>query len=224
MRPPLKAVIFDFDGLMIDTESPAYAAWSAIYREHGAVLELALWVECVGSTHARFDPVDHLMALTGKELDRAALFADKEGRKAKGCSRLPLMPGVEARIVEARALGLKIAVASSSSSGWVRGHLDRHRLTPRLDLVRTREDVTRVKPFPDLYLSAAAGLGVDPGTCLVFEDSLNGVRAAKAAGARCLAVPNPITRGLDFSAADGVHRSLADVSLEAFLLPPAILG
>jgi len=213
------AVIFDFDGLMVDTESPAFEAWSEIYREHGVELSLVKWVECVGSTYASFDPVAHLSELTGRPFDRAALVADKEQRKADICAQLPLLPGARERLEEARALGLRTAIASSSPAFWVHGHAERLGFTSLLDALRTRDDVARVKPHPDVYLSAAAGLGVAPERCLVFEDSLNGVRAAKAAGMCCFAVPNRITQALDFTSADGVFPSLTVVSLAALTSP-----
>ncbi len=211
----IKAVIFDFDGLMVDTESPAFVAWSEIYREHGCELSLEEWVACVGSTYAAFDPVERLTELSGKKFDRDAVIADKERRKFDECQRLPAMAGVEARLEEAAELGLAVAVASSSSRAWVQGHLRRLGLDPCIKLYRTREDVERVKPHPDLYLSAAEGLKIDPRHCLVFEDSLNGVKAAKAAGMACFAIPGPITRSLDFAGADKRYESLLDVSLRA---------
>jgi len=217
---PIKAVIFDFDGLIIDTEWPAFAAWSAIYREFGAELKLENWVACVGSSQSDFDPVTHLGELTGRAFhasERSRLFSDKEARKAKECDQLQLLPGVLARITEARELGLKVGMASSSAADWVLGHLRRLELTKMFDVVRTKDDVTRVKPHPDVYLAALAGLATDPSECLAFEDSRNGVLAARAAGIRCFAVPNAVTRGLDFSVADGVFNSLVDVSLQDYL-------
>ncbi len=207
------AIIFDFDGLMVDTETAAFTAWSEIYQEHGAVLHLEQWVACVGSSYASFDPVQNLAAQLDRALDRTALIAEKERRKADACSRAPAMAGVVERLAEAAALGLAVAVASSSPRDWVTGHLARLGLLARIPVIRTSEDVARVKPFPDLYLAAAAGLGVQPAACLVVEDSLNGVRAAKAAAMLCYAVPNAITRSLDFTAADGVLSSLAAVRL-----------
>lgn len=215
----MKAVIFDFDGLMLDSETPAYEAWSAIYREHGHKLELALWVECVGSGFHRFDPVLHLGSLLGRPLNRDTLLADKERRKSMICDEKGLLPGVLDRIAEARSLGLKLAVASSSDAKWVHGHLGRFALVPSFDAIKTRDDVTRVKPFPDLYLAAATALGVEPRDCLAFEDSVNGVKAAKAAGMTVVAVPNPVTEGLDFAAAaaDLVASSLAAVRIDRFV-------
>jgi HAD superfamily hydrolase (TIGR01509 family) len=213
-----EAVIFDFDGLVVDTETPAYDAWSAIYREHGQELSLALWVQCVGSHAGRFDPVTHLSELVGRELDRAALVQDKERRKHAVCLTQPLLPGVLDRLHESRSMGLRTAVASSSGRAWVEGHAMRLGIGELFDAVRTGDDVTRVKPHPDLYLAAAAALGLEPGRCVAFEDSLNGVIAAKAAGMRCFAIPNQITKGLDFAAADGVLTSLAAVTLADLLV------
>lgn len=214
---PLKAVIFDFDGLVVDTESPAYEAWLAIYREHGQELDLSLWVQCVGSSAARFDPVQHLSDLVGRDLDREALFQEKERRKLEACLQKPLLPGVLDRLRESRALGLRTAVASSSGRVWVEGHATRLGIGSLLDAMRTGDDVARVKPHPDLYFAAAEALAVAPHECVAFEDSLNGVKAAKAAGMMCFAVPNDVTRGLDFTIADGVLDSLLALSLASLL-------
>ena len=210
----IKAVIFDFDGLMVDTEWPAFVAWTEIYQEHGHVLDLKEWVACVGASYAAFDPVTRLQELTGKAFERDVLIGDKERRKIDECNRLQALPGVVERLKEAMALGIKAAVASSSSFGWVDGHLSRLALKDHIELIRTRDDVKRIKPHPDLYLAAAAGLKVDPVDCVVFEDSLNGVKAAKAAGMTCYAIPNRVTSVLDFREADGRYDSLALVSLK----------
>lgn len=217
----MKAVIFDFDGLMLDTEWPAFEAWSEIYKEHGQTLELSEWVACVGASYASFDPVTRLSELTGKTFQREVLISDKERRKLDECNRLGAMPGVAELIEEAKALGVKLAVASSSPLYWVEGHLTRLQLRDHIELIRTREHVERIKPFPDLYLAAAKGLNVDPEHCIVFEDSLNGVKAAKAAGMICYAIPNRVTSLLDFTEADGRYDSLALVSLKNLHLRPS---
>jgi putative hydrolase of the HAD superfamily len=220
MQRQLQAVIFDFDGLIIDSESAAFDAWSAIYREHGCTLSLTEWVECVGSSYAIFDPVGTLARLTRREFDadtRAALMADKEARKVAVCNRLAPLPGVKERLEEAHDLGLGVALASSSSRQWLETHLERIGLHSSFQSISGKDDVARVKPHPDVYLHAARSLSVEPSRCLVFEDSVNGVKAAKAAGMTCIAVPGPITRGLDFGAADAVATSLADVTLAAWL-------
>ena len=213
----IKAVIFDFDGLVVDTESPAFEAWSSIYREYDQELSLDLWVQCVGSSTAMFDPITHLASLVGRELDRQALLQEKERRKHAVCLRQPLMPGVLERLEEIKALGLQAAVASSSSRQWIELHTSRLGITGYFAACRTGDDVERVKPSPDLYLAAAQALGEKPQHCLAFEDSLNGVKAAKAAGMACFAVPNQITKHLDFTEADGILTSLAGCTVHALV-------
>jgi HAD superfamily hydrolase (TIGR01509 family) len=131
----------------------------------------------------------------------------------RGCESRPLLPGVEALLREAKALGLGRAVASSSSCGWVEGWLSRHGIRELVDVVVARDDVRRVKPEPELFLLAASRLGVPPAGCVVFEDSPNGMRAALAAGMRCVAVPNALTRPLLRPDVDLVLGSLAERSL-----------
>ena len=217
----LAAVIFDFDGLIVDTETPAYQAWSHIYAEFGVTLALDVWVECVGSSHSSFDPVRHLETLVNRSLERSALFQRKEAMKAAICLTQPLLPGVLDRLSEAKSLGIPVAIASSSDASWVKGHASRLGIASYIQIWRTKEDVRRTKPDPELYLSAAQGLEVRPDLCMVFEDSLNGVKAAKASGAYCVAVPNPVTAGLDFSMADRQVSSLSDIRLADFVASTA---
>jgi HAD superfamily hydrolase (TIGR01509 family) len=134
------------------------------------------------------------------------------------CEALTLLPGVADRVREARASGLKTAVASSSTSAWVEGWLERHGIRDLFETVCSRDHVERVKPAPDLFLLAATRLGVAPERCVVFEDSPNGIRAARAAGMRCVAIPNAVTSALSMEGADLVLPSLSAQSL------PQILG
>jgi beta-phosphoglucomutase-like phosphatase (HAD superfamily) len=136
---------------------------------------------------------------------------------ARGCDALPLLPGVLALLHDARDLGLARACASSSSSGWVEGWLTRHGIRELFDAIATRDHVTRVKPDPELFLLAAARLGVPAEACVVFEDSANGMRAALAAGMRCVAVPNALTRRIERPAVDLVVSSLAERPLAEIL-------
>jgi HAD superfamily hydrolase (TIGR01509 family) len=129
----------------------------------------------------------------------------------------PLLPGVAGLVDSARAHGLKVGVASSSSREWVDGHLRRLGMLDRFDCVRTRDDVKNVKPEPELYLAVIDCLGVPAADALAIEDSPNGITAAKLAGLPCVAVPNPITSGLDLSEADLQLSSLADVTLSELL-------
>jgi HAD superfamily hydrolase (TIGR01509 family) len=212
VRTALAATILDFDGLIVDTETPIFEAWRSVYRRHGCSIGLDDWQHALG-TYGGFDPLAHLDELLGGSLDREAVLADVKAAIARSCEDLPLLPGVEAMLRHAKALGLRRAVASSSSCVWVSGWLQRHGIRDLLDVVVARDDVRMVKPDPELFLLAASRLGVAPQACLVFEDSPNGMRAALAAGMRCVAVPNALTRTLARPQVDLVLESLAERSL-----------
>ncbi len=209
----MSALILDFDGLMVDTEWPSFLTWQEVYREHGAELQLLEWVARVGSDGG-FDPVETLRQRANRPLgDVAALLEDRRQRKMARVANAPLMPGVEATIAQARALGWRVGVASSSPYSWVGMHLERLGMLTTLDAVRTRDDVTHAKPSPEVFLKTADALGIAPTRCVVCEDSLNGIKAAKAAGMFAVAVPNRVTAVLDFAEAD-----LRLASLEALRL------
>jgi HAD superfamily hydrolase (TIGR01509 family) len=213
---PIRAVIFDFDGLILDTETPIFESWRHAYREHGCELDFEDWQHSLG-THPGLDPVAHLEAMLKRPLDRTTLVESVRERNRAHCEVQPLLPGVEERLREAQGLGIPAAVASSSSRAWVTGWLERHGLSPLLACVCARDDVARVKPDPDLFLLAAERLGVPAQACLVFEDSPNGVRAALAAGMRCVAVPNALTRRMALPPAHLVLESLAALPLGQIL-------
>jgi HAD superfamily hydrolase (TIGR01509 family) len=202
------AVIFDFDGLIIDSETPLFDIWQEIYAQHGAALALEDWQHALG-TQGGFDPYDDLRARSGRVVsrDRWAEWVSREHWRR--CETQPLLPGVADRLVE----GLKTALASSSQAAWVRPWLERHDLLDAFDALCTRDDVTAVKPAPDLFLLAAKRLGVAPESCLVFEDSPNGLRAARAAGMWAIAVPNVLTQPLDLPPHDLALESLATHTL-----------
>jgi HAD superfamily hydrolase (TIGR01509 family) len=210
------AVVLDFDGLIVDTETPIFEAWLGAYERRGRTLGLAEWQHALG-THGGFDPLAHLESLVGPGFDREAVAREVKEASARGCEGRPLLPGVERLLREARRLGLARAVASSSSCSWVEGWLLRHRVRPLIDVVVGRDDVQRVKPDPELFLLAAGRLGVSPARCLVFEDSPNGMRAALAAGMRCVAVPTGLTRSLSRPEVDLVLDSLAARPLAAIV-------
>jgi HAD superfamily hydrolase (TIGR01509 family) len=209
---PFSALIFDFDGLIIDSETPIFRIWEEIYREHGASLSMEGWQHALG-THHGFDPFADLARRVGVRLDREVWGPRISEEHWRRCEDEPLLPGVAERLEEAAALGIPAAVASSSNSAWVRTWIERHGLAARFAAICTRDDVTAVKPAPDLFLLAARRLGVAPRECLVFEDSPNGLRAARAAGMWAIAVPNALTRALDMPPHDLRLESLADVTL-----------
>ncbi|NWG21056.1 MAG: HAD-IA family hydrolase [Chloroflexi bacterium] len=184
----LEALIFDFDGLILDTETPDFVVLGEQYRRYGAELRPERWANGLGTTGG-YDPYGELEQLTGASLDRDALWHEHRARYLELCALQPLQPGVRELIGAAKERHLRLAVASSATREWVEGWLARHDLRDSFDCVRTRSDGLRVKPAPDLFLSAAACVGVSPERCVVLEDSPNGMRAAAAAGMRCVAVP-----------------------------------
>ena len=212
----IRALVFDFDGLILETETPAYQSWAEIYREHGHAIPMDLWHAYIGSDRG-FDPAGHLAALVGEGFDRDATQVRRDLRKTELTAALDVMAGVRDYVADAKRLGLRLAVASSSSRSWVLGHLERLHLHAEWDAVRTRDDVARTKPAPDLYLAAVEALGVAPGEAVALEDSVNGIAAAKAAGLRCVAVPNALTAGMDLSQADIQLDSLARTPLAELL-------
>jgi len=212
----VQALIFDFDGLILDTEGPAYHTWSAIYGEHGHDLPLSLWASAIGTTGG-FNPEEHLEQQLGRKLDAVALRKEYRRRCDEQIAKNPVLPGVRAYLEDAKRLGLKLGVASSSQRAWVSGHLARLGLLNFFQVVKGGDDVAKTKPSPDLYLAAMQALGVDHGRGIALEDSPNGVLAAKAAGLFCVAVPNALTRQLSITRADLTLESLADVPLAEVL-------
>jgi HAD superfamily hydrolase (TIGR01509 family) len=209
----IRALIFDFDGLILDTEEPIYRSWLEVYEAHGESLPFDRWVQTVGSTTVEFHPQHHLEERLGRPLTQEAID-HRIGRRTELILAQRVLPGIIQHIDAAKSLGLKLGVASSSTRDWVSGHLERLGMLGRFDCIRCRDDVTNAKPAPDLYLAVLDCLGVNASEALAIEDSPNGVIAAKRAGMRCVAIPNSITARLDLSAADLVLRSLAEVTLQ----------
>jgi HAD superfamily hydrolase (TIGR01509 family) len=208
-----RGLIFDFDGLILDTESPEFTSWRDIFAEHGGVLSLEAWAVCIGTADV-FDPCAHLEAQLRRPVDRDALRAERRRRSdALIAAQVPL-PGVVERLGEAMAMGMKLGVASSSSRDWVEGHLTRLGLAGHFACVRCSDHVERVKPDPALYRLALDGLGLRAEEAIAFEDSPNGVLAARRAGIFCVAVPNAATRELAFDGPDLRLTSLAELSLQ----------
>jgi HAD superfamily hydrolase (TIGR01509 family) len=210
----VKLVVFDFDGLILDTEAPVYDAWQELYREHGCALDFDKWAVCIG-TDDTFDPCQDLAARLGRRLDSVLLQQRHRARTDELIATQVVLPGVLERLEEAAGLGVALGVASSSSRQWVEGHLGRLGLRDRFQVIRCSDDVPRVKPDPALYLAVLGATGVRAEEAVALEDSPNGVLAAKRAGMACVAVPNPLTARLDLSAADFTIGSLADLSLPA---------
>ena len=213
----IEALIFDFDGVIIDTETPDYGTWQEVFDVNGAHLDRSLWQRIIGGGTERFDVYQHLEDITGARLDRDAIQRSRRERYLGLIRSSPLLPGVLEYIEDARRLGLKLGVASSSDRVWVEGHLSERDLRSLFDCVVTREDADSIKPAPDLYRVALKRLSVCPGRAVAIEDSLNGVVAAKGAGMFCVAVPNPMTMDLPLDNADLRLDALSEMGLETLL-------
>jgi HAD superfamily hydrolase (TIGR01509 family) len=213
----LRAFLFDFDGLILDTEFASRAGWEQLYREHGQELPADLWATLVGTTHAPWSPMEHLEELVGGPLERETLNERRRTHELALIEAEELRPGIAEYLAAARDHGLKRAIVSSSNRGWVDMHLERLEETVGWDAICTADrDRARAKPSPTLYLEALDLLDVTADEAVAFEDSPNGVLAAKAAGIFCVAVPNEVTRdlGLEDAGADLVLDSLADLPPE----------
>ncbi len=219
----IKGLIFDFDGTILDTETPEYLAWQAVFAAHGTELPLAVWGRAIG-TAAALDPHAYLEERCGRPVDRAAVDADRHARYRELMAAETVRPGVTEYLAAAGDLGLRLGLASSSSRPWVEGYLADLGLLGRFETIRTSEDVARVKPDPALYRRVLADLGLVPAEAIAVEDSPNGARAARAAGLFCLAVPTPVTRALAFDAVDLRLESLADLPLAAVMARAAGLA
>jgi putative hydrolase of the HAD superfamily len=207
----MKAIIFDFDGLIMDTETATFEAWREIYAEHGQPLTIETWAQCVGSDFGDYDPKRELEKLTGQTFDWDVINAERRERVMTILSTYDALPGVRDRLQEAEVHGIYRAVASSSPRWWVEHWLKHLGLLDAFQNITCLEDTGKVKPHPSLFQHAAAKLGSKPDDIVVLEDSLNGLRAARSAEMRCVVVPCAVTQHLDF---DGAWRQFD--SLEAF--------
>jgi beta-phosphoglucomutase-like phosphatase (HAD superfamily) len=221
MHPPIRALFFDFDGLIFDTETTEMIVWKNIYAEYGFEYPEDRWARNAGlwGDQHRWDSAAHLQGLLQRPLDLPALKKRHHDESAAAFLTQPACDGVVQYLDDAQRLGLRLAVASSSPLYWVSGHLTRLGLVDRFERIISGDDVTpeRVKPQPDIYLKALEVMQVAPGETIALEDSPHGLLAAHAAGIFAVAVPNPTTARLELPAADLVIDSLADVPLEQLL-------
>jgi HAD superfamily hydrolase (TIGR01509 family) len=210
--------LFDFDGLLVDTETPSRLAYEELYREHGHELPLDKWATLVGTIGAEFDPDSHLEELVGRPLDQVALAERRRAREFELCDLEDFRPGIEDYLAGAESRGLKAAIVSSSDTDWIERHLLRLDRANGWDVIVAADgDVARAKPQPALYVEALERLGLEPAEAIAFEDSVNGIRAAKGAGVFVVAVPNPITETFTLDEADLTLRSLEEVTLDELI-------
>ena len=211
----LAALIFDFDGLILDTETPEVLVWQSIYREYGFELPLDEWEKTIGGYGlSNFDAAEHLSLLSRGRLDPVSLRARYRPEADAMIHASPMMPGVTNMIEQAKENEIKIAIGSSSPHSWVDAHALRLGILHYFDHVVCADDVEagRTKPNPDIYLKALEQLNTRKEQAVVLEDSPNGVLAARRAGIFVVAVPNPLTARMGVSG-DLTVSSLAELSL-----------
>ena len=213
----IQALIFDFDGLIIDSETADYLSWRDTYADFGVDLPRTAWNVGIGGVDL-FNPYLFLEEQLGRPIDREAVKAVRRQRDDEIMAQLPVMEGVVAYLDAAESLGLRLAIASSSPHRWVDPLLARLGLTGRFEAVLCRDDVGDVaKPDPAVYQAALAALAIGSDTAVALEDSPNGATAALAAGLTTVVVPGPMTRGLPFPPAHYQLTSLAEMPLADLL-------
>jgi HAD superfamily hydrolase (TIGR01509 family) len=208
----LRAVVFDFDGVTIDTETPEFDVWSEIFELHGVALCLDDWARTMGRGIAEVS--EHPEDWLGREvsgLDLESIRADARQEILRRIEEKPAMPGVESLVASLGQSGIAVGIASSSHLDWIEPKLERLGLRGEFAQIVGADHVIRTKPSPELYELACLRLGVAPDEAIALEDSPNGVSAGIAAGLLTIAVPNRLTRLLDLSHADDRLESLVGV-------------
>ena len=208
----MNALLFDYDGLVVDTERTLADVIIELVVAHGGSITYADFGHLFGSTE-----VDHLWEELLPTWCTGLTLADLEAHAGEVLpainDALPPLPGVRELLAAARAEGWRTGLGTGSDRARITPRLERHGLLGLFDVIVTRADVARGKPAPDIFLEAARRLSVDPADCLVLEDSPHGCEAALAAGMRVIACPSVVTEHCTFP--DGIERvrSLVDVTL-----------
>ena len=216
----MQAIVFDFDGLILDTETPEFRVWTEVFHEHGVAIPEGYWTSHIGSGAEQ--EIERPGALLERVTGGAYVHSDESLERCRVRIRELIQhekprPGVVELITEARENHVPLGIASSSRHVWVDRFLKHLGLIEYFDHVVCADDVHRAKPFPDLYQLVCALLGTLPDETIALEDSPNGVAAAKVAGLYVFAVPNSVTCHLDLSAADRILDTLDGVGLEDLL-------
>ena len=212
MNEKIRAVIFDMDGVLVDSEPLINAAAIAMFKENGLTVQAADFLPFVGAGEDRYiggvaEKYHFSLELAAAKQRTYEIYLDLVP------SQLEAFPGAYELVLACRRWGLLISVASSADKIKVLANLQKVNLPPEFwDTVVVAEQVKHQKPAPDIFLAAAQNLNVKPGECVVVEDAVNGVRAAKAAGMRCVAVATTFPAE-HLQEADGVRNTISQVRL-----------
>jgi HAD superfamily hydrolase (TIGR01509 family) len=210
----LGAIVFDFDGLIVDTEGAGFVSWREVYERFGAELNLDDWSHATGYVGG-FDPAAHLELMLGRKLDWSQILPGREARNWELTLQAKILPGIDLLFHNAKERGLPIGVASNSGQGWVEEGLKRLGLRPMVDTIVTRDMVMNPKPAPDVYLKTVQTLRIEPNRAVALEDSEQGCRAAKQAGMKAVAIPNQFSERQNFNVADLIVESAEALDLRS---------
>ncbi len=213
----IKAIIFDFDGTIIDTETAWYVAFQEAYRAHGVDLTVETYAQCIGTSLHSFNPYDYLVTHLHMDVDLDALREWVQRRHTELMEAEQMRPGIRHFLDSAKDSGLRIGLASSSSERWVRKFLKQLDIEGYFECMRTADHVKKVKPDPELYVQALECLSVKPEEAIAVEDSPNGSKAAVLAGLKCVVAPNRITRLLPFEKVHRMADSLDEIDFHSLL-------
>jgi HAD superfamily hydrolase (TIGR01509 family) len=206
------ALLFDFDGLLCDTERAAYRSWVWLYHRFGLTFPEEVWAAMAGRPDGELLARADLVGRLGYGPDER-IWLDRRRLKWRLADTEPARPGVPELLRHAGDRGLALAVVSNSPAGWLRFHLRRLGVAGWFATVVCGADAVRHKPAPDLYRVALRRLARTPAQAVAFEDTARGVAAARAAGLRCVGVPNATGAPADLAAADLVLDSLQGLDL-----------
>jgi putative hydrolase of the HAD superfamily len=213
----IKGIIFDFDGLIVDTETPELKAWQELFRRFDVEFSFDEYAQTIGMIYDDTSALDILESKLNTPIDKGLLFKEFKKRKVELIDAQPLRSGVLDVLKSAKSIGLKIGLASSAKLEWVSRYIQMHEIDHYFDCIKTRETVANPKPDPELYQATLACLGLEARQVIALEDSINGVSAARAAGVHTVAVPNSVTCIFDFSQAHLVLEHLTDIPLQEMI-------
>lgn len=214
LKPPLKGILFDFDGLILDTETPIFQAWQEMFQKFGQELQLEEWAEILGKSLDVIGPAEIFVENIPDEKERKAVLDKVSRRESELVNEQQPLPGAVELIQKSKQHGLKLGIVSSSEEEWVHSHLSRLGLDTYFDHTSCADEVIDAKPDPALYHLGLKKMEVSPDKVIVLEDSPNGILAAKRAGLFCIAVPNQLTRKLPFYSNGGTPDMVLDSLLD----------
>lgn len=214
----IKGIIFDFDGLICDTETPELKAWYELFAKYEREFPLDAYLATIGAIYNDNTPVLVLKEMVEDPIDTEEVMSDFLVEKRKLMDQEPLRPGVLDYLRSAQENDLNIGLASSAPSEWVLHHLKRLGVIDYFDCIRTADNIINPKPDPEVYIRALECMGILPHEVIALEDSPNGVGAAVRAGVHVVAVPNSVTKVFNFDSADLIIDSLTDISLNELVL------